>query len=497
MKKFILPILLFLMFIPLYVNAETCDTDKITIDNITIENKSNNVEEIEEATANGKNINLNLSMSEVGDSIEYKFIVKNDSNEDYELDKNSFNLSSDYIEYTLDTEDDTNIVKANSSKVVSLKVNYANELPDDAFESGTYNDNKSMTLNLSTGDIINVPDTLKNPNTGVQSYILILFLILLISITAYVILKKKKYAKFMILIIVMVPIGVYALCKCEISIESNIIIKQQSNKICQRAETLHTATCSRTDKYGCRGNNKYENGATITYGNLGTSGALSSGDAFDCDVNNDGVWDPATERFYYVTDEGENAVLIYYTNVSEGVIPTQNTYAYATKESATNLGFTCTKTYGCSNYGPLVAYEQLPSTSDWTNQGLIAPGTRQITSENGTTSTDGEIIERFTYTNKAARLLTAEEVIEACGITIGGLTIGKLEECNYLMENLGLYEGVSGAEAYWLESPQSSNFGRAWEVSGTYRDVSNRNSGISNYEGVRPVIIVLKSNISY
>ena len=43
MKKFILPVLLFLMFIPFYVNAETCDTDKITISSITMENKSDNV----------------------------------------------------------------------------------------------------------------------------------------------------------------------------------------------------------------------------------------------------------------------------------------------------------------------------------------------------------------------------------------------------------------------------------------------------------------------
>ena len=97
MKKFILSILLFLMFIPFVVNAETCDTDKITIENIAIESKSDNVEELSQATASGKNINLNLSMSKVGDSIEYRFVVKNYSNEDYELDKTSLNLNSDYI----------------------------------------------------------------------------------------------------------------------------------------------------------------------------------------------------------------------------------------------------------------------------------------------------------------------------------------------------------------------------------------------------------------
>ena len=122
MKKFILPILLFLMFIPYIVNAETCDTDKITIKNIAIESKSDNVEELSQATASGKNINLNLSMSEVGDNIEYKFVVKNDSNKDYELDKTSLNLNSDYINYLFETEDNSNVVKANSSKTVTLRV---------------------------------------------------------------------------------------------------------------------------------------------------------------------------------------------------------------------------------------------------------------------------------------------------------------------------------------------------------------------------------------
>ena len=212
--KLIIPIFLILMFIPLYVNAETCDTNKIIISSITVEEESNNVEELSEATVDGKIINLNLSMKEVGDNITYKIVVKNDSKEDYELDENSFNLNSNYINYTFESEDDTNIVGKNSSKVVYLKVNYANEVPNEAFESGTYNDNQTMKVNLSTGDTISVPDTIKNPNTGIQSYILILFIILFVSISTYILLRKKKYAKFMILIIVsaiIIPMSAYAL----------------------------------------------------------------------------------------------------------------------------------------------------------------------------------------------------------------------------------------------------------------------------------------------
>ena len=71
MKRSILPILLFLMFIPYVVNAETCDKNKIMISSIIMKEKSENVAVIDEATVSGKNIDLNLSMSEVGDSITY------------------------------------------------------------------------------------------------------------------------------------------------------------------------------------------------------------------------------------------------------------------------------------------------------------------------------------------------------------------------------------------------------------------------------------------
>ena len=233
MKKILLPILLFVMFIPFYVNAETCDTDKISISSITLRDKTENVIELDEATASGKSINLNLSMSNVGDNIEYKIVVKNDSNEDYEIDKTRLKLNSDYINYSFETDDNSYIVKANSSKNVIIRVEYKNEVPDEAFESGTYNDNKSMTFNLSTGDTMNVFDTFNNPNTGAQSYILIIVIILLISGCLYILLKKKKYVKYMILVIeiaIIIPISVYAICKCEIEVNSNIILEKASGK---------------------------------------------------------------------------------------------------------------------------------------------------------------------------------------------------------------------------------------------------------------------------
>ena len=227
MKKNIILVFLFIMFMPFIVNAETCDTNKITIENILLESKTDNVVVLDEATASGKNINLNLSMSEVGDNIEYKFIVKNESNEDYELYKTSLNINSDYINYSFETDDNSNIVKANSSKNVTLRVAYKKEVPEDKLENGKYNDNKTIRVSLSTGE-------LKNPNTETELYIIFVIL-LLVSGILYRVLKKKKIAKYMALIVsifAIIPICVYAICKSDININININVKIEKTTLC-------------------------------------------------------------------------------------------------------------------------------------------------------------------------------------------------------------------------------------------------------------------------
>lgn len=49
-------------------------------------------------------------MSEVGDTIKYKLIIANDSNDDYKLDENSLNVESYYMDYTFELEDNSNRV---------------------------------------------------------------------------------------------------------------------------------------------------------------------------------------------------------------------------------------------------------------------------------------------------------------------------------------------------------------------------------------------------
>lgn len=226
MKKLLMTTLLFMMFIPMFVNAETCNTDKIYIESISMDKKTGNTIEIKKATAQDKRINLNLSMQKLGDTISYRIKIKNTSNEDYELDKNTFQLNSDYVKYSFKSNDESNTVKAKSSKIVNLNIEYTKAVPEEHFKSGTFNDNKSVLIKLSSGN-----SKVNNPKTGINLLALIIILVCIFIITMYVLLRNNKYTQFMVLVfglIMLLPFGVYAICKCEILVDSNVTIREKS-----------------------------------------------------------------------------------------------------------------------------------------------------------------------------------------------------------------------------------------------------------------------------
>ena len=272
---------------------------------------------------------------------------------------------------------------------------------------------------------------------------------------------------------------------------NGVEIKNDAKKIiCKRATTLHTEICTWTDsnRYcsgaGYTSNGKYKT-TTITYGNENiTPNELKSGDAFDCDVNGDGTYDENTERFYYVTDMNDStAVLIYYNNVSKGKPSNSTRYAYDSS--------------GQNWHGPRTAIEELPSTSEWRNVNLTS-NIRNIVTEKGTKTTRGGTLpDSFSYTGKSTRLLTAQEINKACGITVGSVNLGELDKCNYLMENT-VYSNASignSGDGYWIENPNSGDSGYIWLVYASHRHVSYTGSHLGF--GVRPAIEVPKSNIEY
>ena len=257
--------------------------------------------------------------------------------------------------------------------------------------------------------------------------------------------------------------------------------------ICKRATTLHTEECTWDNAtYHCSGAGYTSSGSKgtsiITYGNLGTRGTLSSGDAFDCDVNGDGVYDSNTERFYYVSDyyntstksfDSSAAVLIYYSSVNGDVKDNNTSYSYDTE--------------GTTSYGPRTASLYLPTTSQWKNVKLIN-STRNLSIT--------ESSMNFNYTGYAARLLARNELEKFCG-NLGHMYKGELDNCNYLLENTNYASSQLSSFGYWIESDNSST--NCYGINGSERsmstDIPANCSG--NCMNVRPVIEILKANMEY
>lgn len=214
----------------------------------------------------------------------------------------------------------------------------------------------------------------------------------------------------------------------------------QANYVCKAATVQHQETCSRSSG-GCRGAG-YAQNATIYYGSLIQSGATSlvAGNALDCDINNDGTFDAATERFYYYTTVGNNAALIYYKNTSND----ENYY-----DDALDL---------------------LPdsSTTGWTNPNLVVYDSQLMGGD---------------YEGKNTRFISYDETVAACDNSTNGF--GTNGKCLYILEQSNFaYTNIR--DGYWIGRDNHST--RVHTSSRYISDGSQRN-------GVRPVIEVPLSMI--
>ena len=205
-------LLLLLLCLPVFVTAkDTCNSNDIIIEEITIEKKEGYTEELTPVNINNNKINLNLEMYNVGESITYKIKVKNNSNNDYYFTKDSFNLNTSYLEYSLLNESE--VIKSNKEKEITLKITYKEKIPEDGF-----NENNRMSITLS--------DTpLSNPST--KRTISLLFLVTFITMIMFII-RNKKLSKVLIgLTLCFIPLSIKALCTINIEITANITINEK------------------------------------------------------------------------------------------------------------------------------------------------------------------------------------------------------------------------------------------------------------------------------
>ena len=251
--------------------------------------------------------------------------------------------------------------------------------------------------------------------------------------------------------------------------------------VCKRATVLHEETCQRSDGNGCNKYDNHSNNSTFTYGNLGSSGSLAVGDAFDCDVNGDDNYNSTSERFYYVTSSGNNAVLMYYNFVSQGDVI-----------NSTNGSNYCAYFNGLNTNGPVDLLDDLPSINTWSNVRL-SNSNRRIVDFNGT------FVTNFDYSDRAARLVTADEIKSACNINVEGynsFSLNSVKKCEFIFEKTNyIKSGSVTTDNWWLETTYTDS--ENIKVIDTTSLIFNTRK--CNYAelGIRPVIEVPLANIKY
>lgn len=274
--------------------------------------------------------------------------------------------------------------------------------------------------------------------------------------------KQKHYLSIIIVLILCITIG-YAYLSTTLNAEITTVNIYPVTRKCQRAKTLHSITCTSSSTEGyCKAGNRKD---SITFGQIGTSGKLASGDAFDCDVNGDGVYDAATERFYYVSDlNSSTAILIYYTYT--------NRYPYNAQSSN-------------SYSGPITAVGALPTTTKWSNISLVQKTSQIYNHSGGTTVVDSSnkthTLPKYTYTT-AARLLTLTEY-------------NKITNTDIFWENFGNMD----PNCVWLNTPLASGGGSQVMAvyNPSYTSIATMPYSVSTSCAVKPVIEVSKGLIVY
>jgi len=294
-----------------------------------------------------------------------------------------------------------------------------------------------------------------------------------------------------------------------VSVEKGICELPKSK--CIRALERHTEECVRSSG-GCHTTGHYEGGSknstTVYYGNLGVSGGpLVSGDALDCDLDGDKVYD---ERFYFVSDlyntqtqsfDSNYAALVYYSDVvyiNGSIIPDNSNSSIIIYDSTSIDN-------PVNNNGPVTAINNLPTINDWSNVSLLNIS-RSILNEDGGNYTNNNLYElptSFRYERNingiavplAARLLTIQEIERGCG-SVGTGNSNEILNCDYLFENTKYVDNSRVTWGYWLENPSSLTAGTAYLVRGDFLNVNDSLITRDGRYGVRPVIEVLKYDIS-
>ena len=218
MKKTIklLMVLFIFMLIPNILKAA-----EVSIENITLVEHSDLLSEKTPASANGLNVNFDVSFTMLDDFAKYKVIINNPTNTEYEVQQETDFTSSDHIVYTYSYEGDSKILKANSKLVMYITLTYKYEVQPNELTDGKFVEKNKLTVNLSNGT--------ENPKTADASTIVLFALVLMFigSVGLYKYTHRKEFLGTLVALAVLIPVYAYAAEKLKLNVETQITVEEK------------------------------------------------------------------------------------------------------------------------------------------------------------------------------------------------------------------------------------------------------------------------------
>ena len=218
MKKMlntIIAILIFVLF-PSFVLAEDVKVKEIK----QIE-KSEGVEIVSEPKVSDTTVKFDIKLKSIGDYVKYKLVIDNKDDIEYEIDKKSFE-NNEYITYEVES-DNLEKLEANKEKEIYLTIKYNKEVPESEFKDNVYVLNNNFSLVIGNKD-----EEIRNPQTGIEDYsLVILTTIVVLAVAVYGFRKNKKQFKTLMLIIgiaISIPLTCIAANILKLDIETNVTI---------------------------------------------------------------------------------------------------------------------------------------------------------------------------------------------------------------------------------------------------------------------------------
>ena len=188
---------LFLLFVPLIVHAADVEIKSITelekIGDVVVNN---------EPTYSGMKINFDLAFTNVGDAVKYKVVVKNNTDEDLEIEKDAQYGNNNYIKYEAEFVEGTNIIKQGKEAEIIITASYDKEIPNEEFDNGVYNEKGTVEINFAGQK--------ENPLTSTYLPVMIIVGTALAAIT--IILVKHNMKKTAVSLVLIALLSVPVIC---------------------------------------------------------------------------------------------------------------------------------------------------------------------------------------------------------------------------------------------------------------------------------------------